>query len=173
MIKMMKKLIKEILEKFIKLINRILGRLIEMVKRMLIKFIEIIGIISNKLVKRIKIITDKIMRVMKIVINKMKYLKGIMYKYDYDKLIIILLILIESILITWWILPELIFNIFGIMRSNILENTSNYIIYRCISLPIMYSMRESLRTAIQDLVKHYLLFGLLSVSFTVLWFVLC
>jgi hypothetical protein len=54
-----------------------------------------------KMIKKIiKIITEKLMKIFNKIIKKIKYLKGIMSEYDYDKPIIILLVIIESIIIT-------------------------------------------------------------------------
>lgn len=114
--------------------------------------------VIEKIMGMIKVIMKKVMKIL-------EYLKGIVPEFDNKKIVIIILI-IESGLIVLFVLPKLIYFFTGIMRSSIVIDPQNYIIYRCISMVIMYSISKFLRKTINDLVENYFLFTLVSVTCT-------
>lgn len=108
--------------------------------------------------KLVKLIRKKI-------IKKLEYLKSIIPQFD-NKRIAIIILIIESSLIGLLVLPELIFNVTGIIKSSIVDDLRNFIIYRCISMAIMYLIIKFLKKTIDELLENYFLFTLVSVTFT-------
>lgn len=114
-------------------------------------------------------IIEKIMRMIKVIMKKimkiLEYLKGIVPEFD-NKRIVIIILVIESGLIALFVLPKLIYFLTGIIRSSIVQDPQNYIIYRCISMVIMFLISKFLRETINDLVENHFLFTLVSVTST-------
>ena len=155
----------KIIDKFMELIRIIINKLLKFIKAILVKLVEML----NMTLKKFKAIRDEMMKIFKNFIKKIKSLKS---KYDPKRLIILLAIFIELFLITWWALPDLIFKLFGVVRSNIIQDTSGYLTYRCISMPIIYLLRGFIQRTIKELIENYSILGILSIICTVIVFVI-
>ena len=168
--KIIEKLIKSlevISRKLFKMIKGILKKFMKMIKVTLKKYIEMVKAIVERFLKNLQVITDKFKRK---IIKKIQHLKHKISEYEYSKLIPIIALFIEILMIGLWALPFIIFKVFGVMRTSIILNTSNFLIYRCISMPIMFLIRGFIAKSIKELMKDHCLLGLISITFTVIFF---
>lgn len=156
------KFLKVISRKWFKLIKAILIKFMEMVKAILKKYLEMVKEIIEKFLKNLQLITNKI-------IKKIKDLKHKIYEYEYSKLIPVIALFIEILMIGLWALPLIIFTVFGVMKTSIILNTSNFLIYRCISMPIMFLIRGFIAKSIKELMEDYCFLGLISITSTVIF----
>lgn len=163
--KIIRKLIK-LLEvtsrKLMEKIKRILMKLMEKIKAILKKYIEMVKAIIEKFLKNLQVITDKIKK-------KIQDLKRKIFEYEYSKLIPVIALFVEILMIALWALPLIIFTVFGVMRTSVILDTSNFLIYRCISMPIMLLIRGFIAKSIQELMKDHCLLGLISITCTAIF----
>lgn len=148
-------MIKGILMKFMEMVNILLKKYIEMVKEIIDKFLKNLQVIADKIKKKI--------------IKKIQYLIRKIFEYEYSKLIPVIALFIEILMIGLWALPFIIFKVFGVMRTSIILNTSNFLIYRCISMPIMFLIRGFIANSIKELMGDHCLLGLISITCTVIF----
>lgn len=160
------KLLEVVSIKLFKMIKGILIKFIEIVKAILKKYIEMVKAIIDKFLKNLQVITDK---VKKKIIKKIQHLKRKIYEYEYSKLIPVIALFIEILMIGLWALPVIIFKVFGVMRTSIILNTSNFLIYRCISMPIMFLIRGFIAKSIKELMEDHCFLGLISITCTVIF----
>jgi hypothetical protein len=130
------------------------------------KLIKLLEVISRKLLKNLQVIIDK---VKKKIIKKIQHLKSKIYEYEYSKLIPVIALFIEILMIGLWALPLIIFKVFGVMRTSIILNTSNFLIYRCISMPIMFLIRGFIAKSIKELMEDHSFLGLISITCTAIF----
>ena len=142
------KRITPLLNKFLKWIIP-LG--IKMLKIILKKFIEIIKIITDKFLKNIKVI-DKVTKIFQNLKNKIQSLKQYVSFEDQATNIGTYL---SIFIISLGVLPPIIKIFFGVVRSTVIEDPLNYLIYRGISMMVTFTIIGFIRKNVRRLINTH------------------
>ena len=151
------KWITPLLKKFLKWIIR-LG--IKMLKIILKKFIEIIKIITDKFLKNIKVILDKknikvIDKVMKIFQNLKNKIQSLKQYVSSEQQATNIGTYLSIFIISLGVLPPIINILFGVVRSTVIEDPLNYLIYRGISMMVTFTIIGFIRKNVRRLINTH------------------